>query len=125
MEERRGNWMAVVQEIDLDIKPAKLVTGQGLCKLAAEAQYQINEDPGWENELSLWCSEALYIPQGPESWYEKMIYLLHHGTCPENLNPKERRALRLKCAQYHLINLVFFHVNDDGVLLRCLEREDA
>jgi hypothetical protein len=30
MGERRGNWMAVVQEFDLDIKPAKLVKGQGL-----------------------------------------------------------------------------------------------
>jgi hypothetical protein len=44
MGERRGNWMAVVQEFDLDIKPAKLVKGQGLCKLAAEAQDQVNED---------------------------------------------------------------------------------
>jgi hypothetical protein len=33
-----GNWMAVVQEFDLDIRLAELVKGQGLCKLAAEAQ---------------------------------------------------------------------------------------
>jgi hypothetical protein len=45
MGERRGNYMAVVQEFDLDIKPAKLVKGQGLCKLVAEAQDQVNEDP--------------------------------------------------------------------------------
>ena len=37
MGERRGNWMAIVQEFDLDIKPAKLVKGQGLCKLEVEA----------------------------------------------------------------------------------------
>jgi hypothetical protein len=29
MGERRGNWMAVVQEFDLDIKPAKLVKDKG------------------------------------------------------------------------------------------------
>jgi hypothetical protein len=46
--------MEVVQEFDLDIKPAKLVKGQGLCKLAAEAQDQANEDFGWENEMALW-----------------------------------------------------------------------
>jgi hypothetical protein len=45
MGERRGSWMAVVQEFDLDIKPTKLVKGQGLCKLAAKAQDQVNEDP--------------------------------------------------------------------------------
>jgi hypothetical protein len=125
MGERRGNWMAVVQEFDLDIKPAKLVKGQGLCKLAVEAQDQVNEDPRWENELALWCGEASYVSPGKESWYEKLTYLLHHGTCPENLNPRERRALRLKSTQYRLINSVLFRVNYDGVLLRCLEREDA
>jgi hypothetical protein len=125
MGERRGNWMTFVQEFDLDIKPVKLVKGQGLCKLVAESQDQINEDPGWENELALWCSEDLYVPLGKESWYGKLIYLLHHETFPENLNPKERRALRLKSTQFRLINSVLFRINNDGVLLRCLEREDA
>jgi hypothetical protein len=64
MGERRGNWMIVFQEFDLDIKPAKLVKGQGLCKLAVEAQDQVNEDSGWENEISLWCGEVAYIPPG-------------------------------------------------------------
>jgi hypothetical protein len=125
MGERRGNWMEVVQEFDLDIKPAKLVKGKGLCKLAVEAQDQVNEDFGWENEMALWCGEVSYICPGQESWYGKLTYLLHHGTCPENLNPRERRALRLKSTQYCLINSVLFQVNYDGVLLRCLEREDA
>jgi hypothetical protein len=43
-------------------------------------------------------------PPGQESWYEKLTYLLHHGTCLENLNPRERRALGLKSTQYRLIN---------------------
>jgi hypothetical protein len=55
----------------------------------------------------------------------KISYLLHHGICPENLNPREKRSLRLKYAKYHLINSLIFHVNYDGVLLICLEHEDA
>jgi hypothetical protein len=62
MGERRGKWMEVVQEFDLDIKPIKLVKGQGLCKLSIEAQDQVNEESGWENELALLCSEYLYVP---------------------------------------------------------------
>jgi hypothetical protein len=108
MGERRGNWMEVVQEFDLDIKPTKLIKGKGLCKLAFEAQDQANEDFGWENEMELWCGEASYIFPGPESWYKNLTYLLHHGACPENLNPRERRALRLKSAQYCLLNSVLF-----------------
>jgi hypothetical protein len=115
--------MAVVQEFDLDIKPAKLVKGQGLCKLVVEAQDQLNEDPVWENDLVLWCSEALYVTPRRESWYGKLTYLMHHGTFLENLNPKERRSLILKSTQYRLINSVLFRVNYDGVLLICLERE--
>jgi hypothetical protein len=65
MGERRGNLMEVIQQFDLDIKPAKILKGQGLCKLVIEAQDLINsKDFGWENELSLWCSEALYVPHG-------------------------------------------------------------
>jgi hypothetical protein len=116
MGERRGNWIEVVQEFYLYIKPVKFVKGKGLCKVAVKSQDQVNEDPKWENEMALWCGEASYISQGQESWYEKLNYLLHHGTCPENLNPRERRALKLKYAQYHLINLVLFLVNYDGVL---------
>jgi hypothetical protein len=123
MEERRGNWMEVVQEFDLNIKPAKLVKGKGLCKLAAEAQDQVNKDLGWENELELWCSKDSYVSTGKDSWYGKLCYQLHHGTFLENLNHKERRALRLKLAQYCLINSVLFCVNYDGVLLRCLKQE--
>jgi hypothetical protein len=88
MGERRGNWMVVVQEFYLDIKLDKLVKGQGLCKLAVEEQDQVNEDPGWENELKLWYSEASYVSPRKESWYGKLSYLLHHGIFPENLNPK-------------------------------------
>jgi hypothetical protein len=76
---RRGNWIAIVQEFDLDIKPTKLVKGQGLCKLEVEAQEKVNEYPRWENEMALWCGEASYISPGQESWYEKFTYLLHHG----------------------------------------------
>ena len=115
--------MAVVQEFDLDIKPAKLVKGQGLCKLAVESQDQINEDPGWENELELWCGEASYISPRLESWYKNLTYLLHHGACPENLNPRERRSLRLKSAQYRLINSVLCTISLVNDLLRLLSKE--
>jgi hypothetical protein len=121
MGEIRGTLMAVVQEFDLDIKPTKLVKGQDLCKLEVEAQDQANEDSRWENEMALWCNEVAYISSGQDSWYKDLTYLLHHAACPETLKPKERRALRLKYAQYHLINSVLFQINYDVVLLRCLE----
>jgi hypothetical protein len=84
MGERRGKWMVVVQEFDLDIKPTKLVKGKGLCKLAAEAQDQVNEDPGWENEITLWCGEAAYISPRMRLLVEGFIL----STTPRDLSRK-------------------------------------
>jgi hypothetical protein len=80
----------------------------------------VNEDSGWENEMALWCVEASYISPGKEYRYEKLNYLLQHGNFQEDLNPRERISLRLKSAQYRLINSVLFLINYDGVLLICL-----
>jgi hypothetical protein len=34
---RRGKWIAKILEFDLEIKPTKLIKGQGLAKLLAES----------------------------------------------------------------------------------------
>jgi hypothetical protein len=75
--------------------------------------------------MALWCGEVSYTSPGLDSWYKDLTYLLYHGTCPENMNPRERRALKLKSTQYRLINSVLFQINYDGVLLRCLECKEA
>ena len=40
-EGKRGRWIAKVMEYDVDIKPTKLVKGQGLAKLLTESNCQI------------------------------------------------------------------------------------
>jgi len=35
--EKRANWVTTLEEYDLDIKPTKIVKGQGFCKLLAGA----------------------------------------------------------------------------------------
>ena len=40
-EGKRGRWIAKVMEYDMDIKPTKLVNGQGLDKLLAESNCQV------------------------------------------------------------------------------------
>ena len=36
---KRGRWIVKIQEYDLEIKPTKLIRGQGLAKLLAESNY--------------------------------------------------------------------------------------
>ena len=52
--DQRGNCLTTLQEYDLEIKPAKLVNGQQLCKLMVEAQDpQMEQEEGWKNEVDL------------------------------------------------------------------------
>jgi hypothetical protein len=44
--EKRAHWMTSLQEYDLEIKPAQIVRGQGLCKLVVDS---VNPP---DNELS-------------------------------------------------------------------------
>jgi len=62
------------------------VRGQGLCKLVVESVDMVeSRNLGWDNELSIWCSEVMYIPPSQDSWYAYLYYFLHHGTCTEHL----------------------------------------
>ena len=39
-EGKRGKWISKIQEYDLDIRPTKLIKGQGLAKMLSESNYQ-------------------------------------------------------------------------------------
>jgi len=53
--------MTTLQEYDLEIKPTKIVRGQGLCKLEVDSENsQVSDHSGWENELDV-RNGVLYI----------------------------------------------------------------
>ena len=107
--DRRGNSLTTLQEYDLEIKPAKLVKGQGLCKLTVEAQdTQMEQEEGWDNEVDLLQNEVLYMPTSTNSWYNDMKYDLTDGSIPNHLDAHKKRDLRLRSAQYQLIDGVLF-----------------
>jgi hypothetical protein len=39
-DDKRGQWLAKIQEFNVEIKPTKLVKGQGLAKLLAESNFK-------------------------------------------------------------------------------------
>ena len=40
---RRGKWIAKILEFDLEIKPTKIIKGQGLAKFLSESNYKALE----------------------------------------------------------------------------------
>jgi hypothetical protein len=64
-----------------------------------------------------------HIPTNP--WYDDIRFYLKNESAPHHLDPTKRRALRLKSSSFHLVNGVLFHQNFDGILMRCLEKDEA
>ena len=50
IEGRRGKWIAKILEYDMEIKPTKLIKGQGLAKLMAETNFQALDINELDNE---------------------------------------------------------------------------
>eukprot|EP00253_Pinus_taeda_P032568 PITA_32568 len=53
LEGRRGKWIASILEYDIEIKPTKLVKGQGLAKLMAETNFQALDINQLDDEAEL------------------------------------------------------------------------
>eukprot|EP00253_Pinus_taeda_P001617 PITA_01617 len=118
--EKRENWVTRLQEYDLEIKPAKIVRGQGFCRLLAGATNipESSDTDQFEaiNQISIIDSE---------SQYADLIFYLKNGYAPPNLSYKSKRAIKLKAKNFTIIDDVLFRQNYDSVLLRCLEKPEA
>ena len=117
--------MAALQEYDMEIKPSQVVRGLGLCKLAAESAHLPADQNGIPLDDTLLQKEVCFIPDPASSWYTDIRTYLETGSAPYHLEPKKKRVVRLKSAPYQLVNNVLFRKNADGVLLRCLEKEES
>jgi hypothetical protein len=64
-------------------------------------------------------------PLVDSEWYRDIIFYLRSGQFPVTMNPKERRTLKMKAIQYVLIVDILFRRNYDGILLRCVDENQA
>jgi hypothetical protein len=75
---------------------------------------------GQHNQNEICCAQNSVSP-----WYDDIKFCLEHGSGPRHLDPTKRRVLRLKSASFHLVNGILLRQNFDGVLMRCLEKDEA
>jgi hypothetical protein len=106
---KRGRWLAKIQEFDLEVKPTKLVKGQGLAKLLAESNFRalgINnsqEEEEWVdvNELEDQITENRIEEKFTSSnWYKDIVTYLLTLKCPSDLSPSKARTLKLHAIKY-------------------------
>jgi hypothetical protein len=123
--EKRVDWVTSLQEYDIEITLAHIVRGQGLCKLVAYSAKGQQEENDISN-LGQHDQNAIYYTQISVSpWYDNIKFCLEHGPAPRHLDPTKRRALILNSTSFHLVNGILFHQNFDGILMRCLEKDEA
>jgi hypothetical protein len=101
------------------------VRGQGLCKLVVDSETKQKEDSDTSDleqhdQNLIGCTQNFVSP-----WYDDIRHFLQHGSAPRHLDPTKRRDLRLKFVSFHLVNGILFHQNFDGILMRCLEKDEA
>ena len=124
---KRGKWIAVMLEYDLDIKPTKLIKGQGLAKLMAESNLQaldINMVAALDEQ------EGFPDPTVEEKfqnspWYTDILYVLTNLNAPPEISKTKARFIKLKAINYCILNENLYWKNPNGLLLKCLPEAEA
>jgi hypothetical protein len=83
--------MAKIQEYDIEIKPLKVVKGQGLCKLIANS-----------DSLDGMISISVGEPLVDSEWYRDIVFYLRSGQFLVTMNPKSQSV----CKRNYLNNKV-------------------
>ena len=113
-EGKRGKWIAKIMEYDVDIKPTKLVKGQGLAKLLAYSNFQslglhLMEEQPARKELQVEQEKERIMDHYVEStWYAYIVHFILYLQCLEHLDKKAARSLKSKTTKYCLIEQQLF-----------------
>jgi hypothetical protein len=109
---RRGKWIAKILEFDLEIKPTKLVKGQGLENLLVESNCKalgvsfINAFSGNQQAKSPSKSSQGGLSLAECTWYRDILYFLQELKPPDGMGKRKAGSLKLKAVRYFLIDQV-------------------
>jgi hypothetical protein len=76
-EGKWANWLEKIQECDIEIKPLKVVRGQGLCKLMTGS-----------NSLNGFILISTGSSTATPEWYKYIVFYLKYGQFPNKMSLK-------------------------------------
>jgi hypothetical protein len=126
---KRGKWIAKLLEYDIEIRPTKLVKGQGLAELLTHSNLD-SSDINFNAEISEIFEEEEELVQINEKfliseWYKDVSFVLQHNRAPDNLSKSKARFTKLKSLRYFVYEQNLFWKDAGGILLSCLIEEEA
>ena len=122
LDGKRGKWIAVILEYDLEIKPTKLIKGQGLAQLMAKSNLQaldINMVDALDEQEGL-PNPAVEEKFMNSPWYSDILYVLTKLNAPPEISKTKARFLKLKARKYCILNECLYWKNTNVLLLKCL-----
>jgi hypothetical protein len=124
---RRGKWIVVILEYGIEIKPTKLIKGQGLAKLMAESNFHALDikflaavDEQGEMVTPSMREVFLNYP-----WYTDLIFILKNLQAPPGLTKTKSRFLKLKALKFCILEGNLYWKYPGGILLNCLLKDKA
>jgi hypothetical protein len=126
---RRGQWLAKIKAFDLEVKPTKLVKGQGLAKLLAKSNFRalgINhlESHGPITDIGELDDQTprVHIKDkfSSSDWYQDIVSYLLTLRCLSDMTPSKERMLKLHVVNYCIIEGRFYWKHPLGFLLHYL-----
>jgi hypothetical protein len=105
---RRRKWIAKILEFYLEIKPTKLVKGQGLARLLVESNYKalgVNFINSYSENRQVQLSDEdpqVTPPLVGCTWYKDIIFFLQKLQPPDGMEKSKVRALNIKSSKYCL-----------------------
>jgi hypothetical protein len=124
---RRGKWITVILEYDIEIKPTKLIKGQGLAKLMAESNFQALDinflDVADEQGEMVTPNVREVFLNSP--WYADLIFVLQNLQSPPGLTKTKARFLKLKALKFCILEGNLYWKDPAGILLNCLLKDEA
>lgn len=110
-------------EYDLEIKPTKLIKGQGLAKMMAQSNYDVLDINLLDDGLSSSTHSKrveIYLDILASPWYKDIIYVLQHFQDPSDLSKTQARSVKLKYVKFFILNGYLYWEDLGEVLLNCL-----
>jgi hypothetical protein len=127
-EGRRGKWIVVLLEYDLEIKPTKLIKGKGVSKLMPKKSCEllginfISDFSADSREENVSRVSQTFVDS---PWYANIIYVLKNLQASPVLSKTKAKFLKLKETIFCIVNQSLYLKDLGGILLSCLLEEEV
>jgi hypothetical protein len=133
-EGKRGKWIAKIHEYDVEIKPTKLVKGQGLAKLLAKSNCKVLDFNALSKNITATKSEEDETEEtsldvsakfSQSDWYKDIIFYFQNFSCSPSWDKSRARSIKLKDIKNFILGENMFWKDLWGILLNCLTKEET